>query len=340
MRRADKIAVMSSRRLSPLTGVVWFVVALWAGSAGAGRFALGAPVPAYRAAPAGQSASGRVDGDALIRDLEALASPALEGRLTGTAGNRKAQAFIAERFKQLGLRPVGGSHEQRFSFPKREAGKPTPSNAVNLMGLVRGTVNPQSVVIVSAHYDHLGVLNGQVYPGADDNASGVAALLAIAAWFAGHPPRSSLLFVAFDAEEEGLHGARHFVATRPVPLARIATVVNIDMIGRGDANRLFVVGTHHYPSLKPVVSEAATGSPIEVAFGHDQPASQASGMDDWTNQSDHAPFHAAGIPFLYFGVEDHADYHKPSDTADKIPRRFYLAATELVLETVRRLADR
>ena len=203
--------------------------------------------------------------------------------------------------------------------------------------MVRGTAERDRYVLVSAHYDHLGVRGGQVYRGADDNASGVAAMLAAARWFRAHPPRQSLLFVAFDAEEEGLQGARHFVAHPPVPLDRISTVVNMDMIGRGDKNVLFVAGTHHYPALKPIVEDAARGRSITVAFGHDQPGLPPG--DDWTQSSDHGPFHTARVPFLYFGVEDHPDYHKPSDTADKIPRAFYVEAVEMVLSTVQRLAD-
>ena len=165
----------------------------------------------------------------------------------------------------------------------------------------------------------------------------MAALLAAARWFRAHPPRQSLLFVAFDAEEEGLQGARHFVAHPPVPLDRISTVVNMDMIGRGDKNVLFVAGTHHYPALKPIVEDAGRERSITVTLGHDQPGLPPG--DDWTQSSDHGPFHTARVPFLYFGVEDHPDYHKPSDTADKIPRAFYVEAVEVVLSTVQRLAD-
>ncbi|MGH9373485.1 MAG: M28 family peptidase [Vicinamibacterales bacterium] len=292
-------------------------------------------------APARQArAAVRIDEERLIQDVRTLASPDLEGRLTGSAGSRRARAIIVERFERLQLRPFNGSYEQAFSFTQTRGGRKQEfPDASNVMGYITGRRDPQSYIVVSAHFDHLGVREGKTYPGADDNASGVAALLAIAGWFVEHQPGKSLLFVAFDAEEQGLQGSKHFVAHPPVPLDRIAAVVNMDMIGRGDANRLFVAGTHHHPSLKPVVSAAASGRALEVAFGHDTPSAQASGADDWTNSSDHGPFHAAGIPFLYFGVEDHPDYHKPTDTADKIPRRFYREATELVLETVRRMAE-
>jgi glutamate carboxypeptidase len=282
--------------------------------------------------------TGRVDAARLQRDVEALSAPEMEGRLTGTPGNKRAQAYITAQLKEIGLEPPGGSFEQKFAFKEsaRGGGQEFP-DATNLMGIVRGTAERDRFVVVSAHYDHLGVRSGQVYRGADDNASGVAALLAAARWFRAHPARQSILFVAFDGEEQGLQGARHFVAHPPVPLDRISAVVNMDMVSRGDKNVLFVAGTHHYPALKPFVEDAAKGRAITVAFGHDTPGLPPG--EDWTQSSDHGPFHAARVPFLYFGVEDHPDYHKPSDTADKIPRRFYAEAVEMVVSTVQRLAD-
>jgi Zn-dependent M28 family amino/carboxypeptidase len=243
--------------------------------------------------------------------------------------------MIVDRFRELGLKPVNGSYVHTFSFVEsRRGGSREFPDAANVIGMVAGTRDPASFVVLSAHYDHLGVRNGATYPGADDNASGVAAMLSLAGWFSAHPPARSILLVAFDGEEQGLQGARHFTARPPVDLKRITAVVNLDMIGRGDKNTLFVAGTRHYPALEPIVREAARGRALVVAFGHDG----GSAGEDWTNSSDHGPFHAAGVPFLYFGVEDHADYHKPTDTAEKIPRAFYLEATRLVLDVVARLA--
>jgi glutamate carboxypeptidase len=282
--------------------------------------------------------TGRIDAARLLADVEALSAPDMEGRLTGTPGNKRAQSMIAARFKDIGLQPVNASFEQKFSFTRTQRGTAQSfPDATNLMGLLAGTAERDRYVLVTAHYDHMGVRNGQTYRGADDNASGVAAVLAAARWFRTHPTRQSLLFVAFDGEEEGLQGARHFVAHPPVPLDRISAVVNLDMIGRGDKNVLFAAGTYHYPVLKPIVEDAAKRRTITVRFGHDEPGLPPG--DDWTQSSDHGPFHTAHVPFVYFGVEDHADYHRPTDTADKIPRAFYVEATELVVSTVQRLAD-
>ena len=299
-------------------------------------FAAGAPAQ-IREAPGASTQSPGIDGAALLRDVAQLASPSFEGRLTGSPGSTRAQAFILQRFAALGVQPLNGSHEQRFSFTPADRDRGgRAADARNILGLVPGTSLRDEYVVVSAHYDHLGIRNGQVYPGADDNASGVAALLALAGWFRAHPAPRSIVFAAFDGEEQGLQGSKHFVAHPPIPLSQIRAVINMDMLGRGDANVLHVAGTAHYPALARFVEEAARGRAIGVAFGHDRPG--RGDEQDWTQSSDHAPFHAAGIPFLYFAVEDHRDYHQPSDTAERIPLRFYREAVEVVLSTVSRVA--
>lgn len=290
--------------------------------------------------------SSTVDADVLMQDVRTLAGPEFEGRRTGTEGNKRAQAYVLRRFREIGLEPVAGTHEQKFSFTPRARGSAgSADNAsglqgTNIFGRITGTRAPDQFVVVSAHFDHLGRRDGSLYPGADDNASGVAAILAIAAWFARHPPERSLIVVAFDAEELGLQGARYFVKNPPIDLKQVVMNVNLDMVGRGDANTLWVAGTHYYPLLKPPVVDASRGRQLKVEFGHDRPKAESNGQDDWTNSSDHGPFHAAGIPFLYFGVEDHPDYHKPTDTADKIPKAFFAEAVTVAIDVVDRVAKR
>jgi Zn-dependent M28 family amino/carboxypeptidase len=290
---------------------------------------------------AGQAAApAKVDVDALMTDVRTLSGSEFDGRRTGSEGNQRAQAYVLRRFKEVGLETLGNTHEQKFSFAPRARGssgaaeKAGQMEGTNLFGMVRGTEMPDEFIVVSAHYDHLGRRDGSMYPGADDNSSGVAGILAVASWFVRHKPPRSLLVVAFDAEELGLQGARYFVKNPPVDLKQIKAVVNLDMIARGDANTLWAAGTSHYPALKEPVIEAARSRTIKIEFGHDRPKAEGKGLDDWTNSSDHGPFHAAGIPFLYFGVEDHPDYHKPTDTADKIPEPFFAEAVRLAIDVV------
>jgi Zn-dependent M28 family amino/carboxypeptidase len=272
----------------------------------------------------------RVDADRLLQDVTTLSSEQYEGRLTGSAGNRRAQEFIAQRFRDLKLPPLRGAYEHTFSYTRGGVA----GTGTNLVATIDGSAERDRFIVIGAHYDHLGLRDGKIYYGADDNASGVAALLAAAEHFSRHRPRLSMVFVAFDAEESGLQGAKAFVTTPPVDLKRVALMVNMDMVSRGDKNTLFVAGTAHYPQLKEPVAAIARGRSITVEFGHDRPLPGAPPNHDWTNASDHGPFHAAGIPFLYFGVEDHPDYHKPTDTADGIPRPFYVEATRFIIETL------
>jgi peptidase M28-like protein len=294
-------------------------------------------------AVAGPAAPHRIDGARAFAVVQALSAPEMEGRQTGTPGNHRAQAFIVARFRQLGVPALGGGYEQKFSFvhrsvigtvmPGRPAKRPYP-DATNLIAIVRGTAQPEHVLIVSAHYDHLGVRDGRLFPGADDNASGVAAMLETAAYVVAHPLRLSVVFVAFDGEEQGLQGSQYFVAHSPIPLDRVGLVINLDMVSRSDTGSIVASGTWSDPSLKSLVLKAAEGRRLSVAFGHDRPIYLAGGIEDWTHQSDQGPFHDAGVRTLYYGVEDHPDYHQPTDTADKIPRPFFDDVCDLVVQTV------
>jgi Zn-dependent M28 family amino/carboxypeptidase len=288
---------------------------------------LAAPAPTR----AQTATAATVDAKQLLADLSVLAADSMEGRRTGTPGNAKARSYIIRRFQAAGVKPLDASFEEPFTFSGRGGG--APSNGVNVVGMIRGTKQPDRYIVVSAHYDHLGVRDGDVFNGADDNASGTAALFAVAEYFRLHAPSHSLLLVAFDAEESGLRGARAFVEKPPVAKDAILADINMDMVSRNAAGELWVAGTYHYPQLLPLVEKLAATAPVELKIGHDRPGLPPG--DDWTGSSDHGPFHSAGIPFLYFGVEDHADYHKASDEFDTITPEFYVHAIETVIGAVR-----
>jgi Zn-dependent M28 family amino/carboxypeptidase len=142
-----------------------------------------------------------------------------------------------------------------------------------------------------------------------------------------------VILAFFDNEEGGMHGSKTFIASGLVPLDRIALDVSLDMVARQDGKALWVSGLSHYPMLKPFTDAAAKASGIPIRFGHD--TKDLKPGDDWTNSSDHEAFHAKGIPFLYFGVEDHVDYHKPGDDADKVDSAFYRGAVDFSYAVVR-----
>lgn len=270
-----------------------------------------------------------IDRERLLADLAWLASPELAGRRTGSAGAEAARRILEIRFAEIGLRPLGaGAYRQPF-------GGETPG--INLVAHLPGADPEAGWLVVVAHYDHLGEVEGEVYPGADDNASGVAVLLAAAEALAELPPRRPVLFVCPDAEEWEQAGSRALVAAPPVDLDRIDLVVNLDMLSRSAEGELWVAGTAHFPELLPFVAAAAARSAVAVRTGHDTPDEERA---DWTEESDHAAFHAAGVPWLYFGVEDHDDYHTPDDTFDRIDVEFFLGAAATVVDFLAGLALR
>jgi Zn-dependent M28 family amino/carboxypeptidase len=285
----------------------------------------------------------RLDADRMWLDMQVLASDRFQGRATGTPGATLAAQLITTRFAELGLSRFGSSFEQPFSFVHRSIralwrrDRPFEkafSDARNVIGFVPGATSGADVIVVSAHYDHLGMVGGAIYHGADDNASGTAALLALAAYATQHRWTHSVVFAAFGSEELGLRGSRAFVHALPFGRERLRLNINMDMIGRQDDGRLFVSGLHQHPELRSVVTAAARTSRIPVHEGHDRPMYRTGLIADWTTASDHGSFHGVGVPFLYFGVEDHADVHRPTDTADRIDAEFYSAAAETVLSAL------
>lgn len=276
------------------------------------------------------NAQSTFDEELLVEHVRVLAADSLEGRRVGTEGAQKARGYIFSMYEKFGLLPFGDGYEQSFTLNSRQGGEVT---GINLVGYVEGSESPESFIVITAHYDHLGVRNGNIFNGADDNASGTAGLLALLDIHRNNTPKHSVIFAALDAEEAGLQGARAFVDNPPVPLDQIRLNVNLDMISRNEKGEIFVAGTHHYPYLKPYIEDVAASAPLTVRFGHDEPGGKQG--DDWTNSSDHGPFHQAGIPFVYFGVEDHPDYHRHTDEFENIDPAFLIHAVETVSSTVR-----
>ncbi len=275
-----------------------------------------------------------IDAAQLLADVRYLADDALGGRAPDTEGSAAARAHIIARLEAVGVAPLTPSgYEQLFATAPRGAPVDAePIAAVNVLGLIRGSEPDGQVMVLTAHYDHLGVVDGVIFNGADDNASGTAALLAIAEALTDQPPRHDTVVAFLDAEEVGLRGAAALMDSGLVDREAMALNINMDMVSRGDVGELYVAGTHHTPALRPLVEAVAADAPITLLMGHDRPE---LGPNDWTRASDHAVFYLAGVPFLYFGVEDHPDYHTPTDDADRIPADFFVGAVETVLATIR-----
>ena len=253
----------------------------------------------------------------LIHHIAALSSNEFEGRETGTKGAKKAKEYIINAFQQLNVQPLGESFVQTFPMPETSK----IAQGENILGVIKGTTEADTYIVISAHYDHLGIRNGQIYNGADDDASGISALFAFAEYFQKHPPKHSVILAAFDAEEKGLVGSYYFVDNPIIKKEQIKLNINMDMISRSKKKELYVVGPQHYPSYKSLIKATENHGNVTLKIGH----------EEWTTASDHAGFYKANIPFIYFGVEDHKDYHKPTDDFENIHLDFYLNSIQTII---------
>lgn len=272
----------------------------------------------------------------LLEDVRILASDEMQGRDTGSAGGEAARDYIVSRLEALGVQAPLMGRLQPWEMTGRTREGPKVWNGVNVLGQIPGTRASHRYIVITAHYDHVGVHEGQIYNGADDNASGVATMLALAAELKREAPEHSVLLVALDGEERGLLGARHFVEAPPVPLTSIAMNLNFDMTARAETDgKLWVTGTYQHPQFRAILEALPAEGPVALAFGKDTP--QDVGADNWVEASDHAAFHRAGLPFLYLGVNYHPDYHRPSDDFERIDPAVFASSTQLAIDAFRAL---
>jgi Peptidase family M28/PDZ domain len=263
--------------------------------------------------------------------VDVLADDTFEGRETGSRGGRAAGNYVYKEFERLGAQPAGegGGYFQPFNGTSR-----------NVLGMVEGS-DPrlkEQVIVVGAHYDHVGYGRstnsygpiGYIHNGADDNASGVAGLLEVldAVKHLPSPPKRSIVFASWDSEEGGLNGSRYWVSRPTVAASRVAFNINTDMIGRMRGGRLEILGIRTAPGLRRLVSEANGEGPTTIVF-------------DWKLKadSDHWPFYERHIPFLMFHTGLHGDYHRPSDDANLINHDGLTTVTKIIFATLMELAE-
>jgi hypothetical protein len=291
---------------------------------------------APEAAASAPVAATAADYTQLMDDLRILSADDMQGRDTGSEGGAKARAYIVGRLEALGVQPSPMGRLQPWEMLGRTREGTKTFSGTNIIGVIPGTRVSDKYIVVTAHYDHVGVNDGQVFNGADDNASGVATMLELAKRLKANPPEHSVLIVALDGEERGLLGAKHFVEAPPVPLSSISMNLNFDMTARADSDgKLWVTGTYQHPYFRPLLERIAPRGTVSLAFGKDTP--EDKGADNWVEASDHAAFHRAGLPFLYFGVNYHPDYHRPSDDFEKVVPATFQSSTELAIEGFRAL---
>ncbi|MDP3773556.1 MAG: M20/M25/M40 family metallo-hydrolase [Gemmatimonadales bacterium] len=283
----------------------------------------------------------------ILSDIRYLASDSLGGRYTGSPGNDSAAAYLARRFRQIGLAPGGdgGTYLQAWTVGNttgtRQAGVDGRATK-NVVGILRGS-DPRLAgqdIVIGAHFDHLGLgpfgslapdSAGQVHNGADDNASGTAAVLEVARVLAATRPRlaRTIVFVLFSGEEEGILGSAYYTDHPAMPMDSMLAMLNFDMVGRMRNNRLLALGSRTATEWDALLDSVNARAHLDV---------RASG-DGW-GPSDHASFFAKHRPVLHFFTDLHEDYHRPSDDWEKINADGIVAVADFAADLTRRLAAR
>ncbi len=263
-------------------------------------------------------------GISLKNDVTFLASDELEGREIGTEGEKKAASYLADRFTAIGLAPAGtDGFMQVFEVtpaqnPHEQAKVGAGGDSLTIVGtnIVGMIDNPgDEIIIIGAHYDHLGyggvssLYRGDslVHNGADDNASGVAVMIQLAELLKSEQLQKDILFIGFSGEEEGLWGSNYFSKNPTIDLSKVSAMINMDMVGKLDEQKALAIhGTGTSPSWEGILNKSNTDS-ISLLF-------RPSGI----GPSDHTSFYLQDIPVLHFFTGQHEDYHKPTDDSEKL----------------------
>ena len=290
-----------------------------------------------------------ITSEELSKHVYALCAPDFEGRETGQRGFNKASKFIKDFYVSNDIpSPLGGdNYYQRI--PKFYFSKNSPASQ-NVVAYIEGSTHPEEVVIISGHLDHLGLSNDETYYGADDNASGTAALMEMAKAFAlakkeGHGPKRSILFLHLTAEESGLLGSSYYVKHPIYALENTVVDLNIDMIGRVDRiyeekqeeNYIYIIGADRLSTKLHYISEVAnaqfTNLILDYKYNDDRDNNR------YYYRSDHYNFALKNIPVIFYFNGDHADYHQPTDTPDKINYPLLQKRTQLIFSTAWYIAN-
>ena len=291
-----------------------------------------------------------ITSNELKTHLYIVASDEMEGRDTGSEGQKKAGNYLIEQYQKMGVShpksmssyyqivPTEALNGRRGNLPQSE----------NILAFIEGSEKPEEIIVVSAHYDHVGMSNGEIFNGADDDGSGTVALLEMAQAFqlakkAGNGPKRSILFLHVTGEEHGLLGSKYYADNPIFPMANTVANLNIDMIGRCDPGNcgkdyVYVIGSEMLSTDLKKINETANKETVnlELNYKYDDP----NDKDRLYYRSDHYNFAKNGIPVIFYFDGIHEDYHKPTDTPDKIDYVSLKKRTQLVFATAWELANR
>lgn len=288
----------------------------------------------------------------LSKHLYIVAGDDMEGRNTGEPGQKKAGKYLIEEYKKMGVSFPEAASDWYQKVPSefmKRGFSPKLGDSENIWAFIKGSEKPEEIVVISAHYDHVGMKNGEVYNGADDDGSGTVALLEIAQAFKeatkkGDGPKRSILFLHVTGEEHGLHGSRFYAENPLFPLKNTVANINIDMIGRRDTlhpntnNYIYVIGSDRLSSELHTINEEANAKYTKLEL--DYKYNDRNDPERIYYRSDHYNFAKNGVPAIFFFNGIHADYHQASDTPDKIEYDALAKRAQLAFALAWELANR
>ena len=291
-----------------------------------------------------------IKADELKKNLMVIASDEMEGRQTGSEGQKKAGVYMIDYYKNLGVSypKALGSYYQKVPKEALKSRRGELPDSENILAFIEGTEKPEEIIVISAHYDHVGTNNGVVYNGADDDGSGTVAVMEIAEAFqqakkAGKGPKRSILFLHVTGEEHGLLGSKYYSENPVFDLKNTVANLNIDMIGRSDKenegkNYVYVIGSEMLSTELKKINVAANKATqnLELNYKYDDPNDPMR----LYYRSDHYNFAKHGIPVAFFFDGIHEDYHQPTDDPEKIDYPLLQKRAQLVFATAWELANR
>lgn len=284
----------------------------------------------------------------LSKHLYHISSRAFEGRKTGELGQKLAAQFLKSYYQKEHIESPFGDSIYYQTIPKSFLPKDIKASE-NVLAYIKGTEKPEEVVIISAHYDHLGFTKqGEINKGADDNGSGTSAIMEIAEAFKlakddGHGPKRSILFLHVTGEEIGKYGSEYYTEHPIFPLDSTISDLNIDMIGRIDKehvnnkNYLYLIGSERLSKELHYLSEKVNDTYFNINLDYRYDSEDE--RNHYYDRSDHYNFAKHGIPIIFYFNGEHQDYHQPTDTADKIDYELLAKRTKLIFATAWQLAN-
>lgn len=279
--------------------------------------------------------------------LKEISSDKYKGRMTGEDGHNQVCDYIRNHYISQGI-DAPASHPNYFQNVPKENLPNDLNDSQNIIAYIEGSEFPDEYVYITAHSDHEGIIDGEIYNGADDNGSGTSAVLEMAEAFSmavkdGYRPKRSIVFLHVTAEEVGLHGSRYYTEHPIFPLESTITTLNMDMIGRVDKrhedneNYIYVIGSDRVSTELYFVAEKANATFTNLDL--DYTFNEENDVNRYYYRSDHYNFALKGVPVIFFFNGEHDDYTKPTDTAEKINYPLLAKRAQLIFATAWYLAN-